>query len=185
VAAWSEGKWLRLSMILRRLHDASLHRRCRKDRVHRLGEALEAIDHGNQDVLDAAGLQIVDHLHPELRPFGLLDPQPDHVARAIGQHARGRGKMALSLTTPSSRIARCHGFLSERSLCDRAGSQSSYPQSWYLLADNGAYRLNMTGHVVTMNSVTSLTLGHGLSHTIRLGSNLILVGAEIEARPPD
>ena len=50
-----------------------------KTRLDRLGEALQAVDHGDQDVAAAAGLELVQHLEPELGAFGLLDPQPQHV----------------------------------------------------------------------------------------------------------
>ena len=33
--------------------------------------------------LDAAGLQLVHHLQPELGPLGLLDPKPEHVFLAV------------------------------------------------------------------------------------------------------
>ena len=57
-------------------------------RGRRLGHALQAVGHGDQDVIDAAGLQVVEHLHPELGPLGVLDPDPQDVARAVGQHAQ-------------------------------------------------------------------------------------------------
>jgi hypothetical protein len=50
--------------------------------------ALEAVGHGDQDVGHAAGLQVVEDLHPELRTLGAFDPQSEDVARAVGQHAQ-------------------------------------------------------------------------------------------------
>lgn len=47
---------------------------CGKTRPDRLGKALEAIDGGDQDVIDAAGLEIVRHPEPELGALRLLDP---------------------------------------------------------------------------------------------------------------
>jgi hypothetical protein len=44
------------------VHDARLDDRLRKDRLDGLGEALQAIAAGNQDVLDAAVFQLADHL---------------------------------------------------------------------------------------------------------------------------
>jgi hypothetical protein len=41
--------------------------------------------------LAAACLQIVEYLEPEHRAFGLLDPQSQHVARAIGRDAESEG----------------------------------------------------------------------------------------------
>src|SRR5436305_107494 len=56
------------------VHDAGLHHGLWEYRGDRLGEALEPVDDGDQDVIDAAGLEFVDHLEPELGPFALLDP---------------------------------------------------------------------------------------------------------------
>ena len=39
--------------------------------------------HGDQDVLDAAGLQLVHHLEPEFGALGRLDPEPENVLRSI------------------------------------------------------------------------------------------------------
>ena len=70
------------------VHDAGLQRGGREHRRQRLGHALQAIGDGDQDVVHAAGLQVVEHLHPELGALGVLDPQPQDVARAVGQHAQ-------------------------------------------------------------------------------------------------
>ena len=51
-----------------------------KHRGQRLAHALQAIGDRNQDVLAAARLQVAEDLHPELGPFGLLNPQPQDVA---------------------------------------------------------------------------------------------------------
>jgi hypothetical protein len=56
---------------------------CAKDRRDRFGEALEPVDHRDQDVVDAARLEFVDHLEPELGPLGLLDPQPEDILLAV------------------------------------------------------------------------------------------------------
>jgi len=40
-------------------------------------------DAADQDVPDAAGLQILEDLHPELRTLGLLEPHPEHVAITV------------------------------------------------------------------------------------------------------
>ena len=65
---------------------AGIHRR------QRLGHALQAIGDRDQDVAHAAGLQVVEHLHPELGALGVLDPQAQDVARAVGQHAQAPGR---------------------------------------------------------------------------------------------
>jgi len=36
------------------------------------------------------GLEVVEHLHPELRAFGVLDPDAQNIARTIGQNAQGQ-----------------------------------------------------------------------------------------------
>ncbi|MCY1383443.1 hypothetical protein D9M69_715690 [compost metagenome] len=56
------------------MHDAGLDLRGRINRLDRLGEAAQAVDHRNQDVVQAAVLQFVEDLQPELGAFGLLDP---------------------------------------------------------------------------------------------------------------
>jgi hypothetical protein len=72
------------------VHDARLQRGCREYRSERLADALEAIGDRDQDVAHAAGLQVVEHLHPEFGALGVLDPQSQDVARAVGQHAQGQ-----------------------------------------------------------------------------------------------
>jgi len=52
--------------------------------------ALEAIGDGDQDVMDTARLQIVKDFHPEFCTFGVLDPDTEDVAAAVGQHAQGQ-----------------------------------------------------------------------------------------------
>src|SRR5882757_9271774 len=60
------------------MHDAQLNAGFRVDRLNGFGETLEPIDTGNEDVLHAAVLKLGHHLQPELRPFGLGDPQAQH-----------------------------------------------------------------------------------------------------------
>ena len=55
------------------MHDAGLHGGLRDHAADGLGEPLQAIDHRDQDVGHAARAQIVEHLQPELGPFGLLN----------------------------------------------------------------------------------------------------------------
>ena len=59
----------------------------REDGGDRLGEALQAIDDGDQDVLDAAVLQLVHDPQPELGALGLLDPEAEDLLGAVGQDA--------------------------------------------------------------------------------------------------
>src|SRR5215471_6081134 len=63
--------------------DAGLHHGLRIDRGDRLGKAFEPVDDGDEDVVDAARLELVDDLEPEFGPLGLLDPQPQNVLIAI------------------------------------------------------------------------------------------------------
>ena len=65
------------------MDDAGLHPRLREDRLDRLREAPEAVDAGDQDVCDAAAVQVVENGEPELRALGLLPPDPEHVALAL------------------------------------------------------------------------------------------------------
>ena len=50
-------------------------------------EALEAVDDGQQDILDAAVPELVHHPEPELGAFVLLEPQAEHLLGAVGAHA--------------------------------------------------------------------------------------------------
>ena len=77
-----------LQAVADQVHDAGLQRRGRKHRLQRLGNPLEAIGHGNQDIGHAPVAQIVENLHPETCTFGVLDPKTQHVAAAIGQDAQ-------------------------------------------------------------------------------------------------
>ncbi|KDM65083.1 hypothetical protein ACIDI_245c00020 [Acidiphilium sp. JA12-A1] len=55
------------------MDDAGLHDRLGKDGSDRLWPPLQAIDHSQQDVLDAAVLQLVHHPQPEFGALVLLD----------------------------------------------------------------------------------------------------------------
>ena len=72
------------------MHDARLQRRGRERRAQRLWNAFEAIGDGDQDVPDPAGLEVVEDLQPKLRALGILDPDPQDLACAIGQHSEGK-----------------------------------------------------------------------------------------------
>src|ERR1700745_2564635 len=60
------------------MHDAGLHYGLGKHRGYRLGEALEPVNHRDQDVLDAAAAQFGHYPQPELRTFGLFDPNAEN-----------------------------------------------------------------------------------------------------------
>ena len=60
-----------------------LHRGLGEHRGDRVGEALEAVDHGDQKVLDAAVLQLVHHPEPELGALVLLEPETEDLLAAV------------------------------------------------------------------------------------------------------
>src|SRR3954469_16365994 len=68
------------------VHDAGLYPGLRERRLDRLRETLEPVDAGDQDVLDAAAAEVVQDGQPELRPLGLLPPDPEHLALTVTGH---------------------------------------------------------------------------------------------------
>ena len=85
------------------MHETGLERRHRIRGLERFRHALEPIGHGDENVLAAAGPEVREDLQPELRAFGLLNPDAEDVARASGSMANAR-YTALLRTTLSSRI---------------------------------------------------------------------------------
>ena len=71
------------------MDDAGLDLGLREHGGDGVGEALQAIDHGDQDVLNTAVLQLVHDPQPELRPFRLLDPEAEDLLAAVGTDAEG------------------------------------------------------------------------------------------------
>ena len=71
------------------MHDAGLYLGRGVDGRDGLGEALEAVHHGDQDVSHPPILPLGHHPHPEFSPFGLLDPQPQHLFDALHIYAQG------------------------------------------------------------------------------------------------
>ena len=69
------------------MDDAGLQRGDRKHRRQRLEHALQTVGHHDQEVGHTLGSEVVEDLHPELETLGVLDPQPEDVTRAVGQHA--------------------------------------------------------------------------------------------------
>ena len=43
---------------------------------------------GDQDVIHATRLEVVEYLHPEFNPLDILDPQAQDVVRAVGTNAQ-------------------------------------------------------------------------------------------------
>ena len=70
------------------VHDAGLHPGLRERRLDRLGEAFEAVDAADQDVLDAAALEVIEDGQPELGALGLLPPQPEDLPVAVARHPK-------------------------------------------------------------------------------------------------
>jgi hypothetical protein len=92
------------------MDDAGLERRGGEDGRQGLAHALEPIGHRDEDVLAAARLQIGEDLEPEFRPFRLLDPDPQHVARAVREDRQGEldgltahGGLVANLTRNASK----------------------------------------------------------------------------------
>jgi hypothetical protein len=82
--------WLRnvvagacLNGVVETRHDADLHLRVGIDDADRLGKALQAIDGGQQNVLDTPISELSQHAQPELRALALADPQPEQVLPAL------------------------------------------------------------------------------------------------------
>ena len=65
------------------MHDAGLDLPLGECAADGLREALEAVDHGDQAIADAAGLELVHHFQPEARALVLLDPQARDLLRAV------------------------------------------------------------------------------------------------------
>ena len=61
------------------------------ERVDRFREALQPIDDGDQDVSDAAVLELVHDPEPEFDALGLLDPDAEHLLRAVRLDAQRDG----------------------------------------------------------------------------------------------
>ena len=83
------------------MDDAGLDRGLRKDRRDRLRKALQAVDHGDQDVLDPArAFKSFMTLSQNSGAFGRLDPEPENILRPVG----GDREREILRTHPSSRI---------------------------------------------------------------------------------
>jgi site-specific DNA recombinase len=73
-----------------RVDDAGLDLGLREHGGDRVGEAFQAIHDRDEDVVDTTILQLGHHPQPELRPLGLLDPQPQDLLAAVGANAEGK-----------------------------------------------------------------------------------------------
>ena len=84
------------------VHDARLHRRPGEHGLDRLGEPFEPVDAADQDVLDAALLEIGEDLHPELRALVGLEPHPEDLALAVD---RDRHRQVARLALHAAAVA--------------------------------------------------------------------------------
>ena len=72
-----------------------------------LGEALQPVHDGDQDVLNAPVLHLVHHREPEFGAFILGDPEAQNLALTIAGDAEGNVDR-LVLDRPAVRIADLH-----------------------------------------------------------------------------
>ena len=56
----------------------------------RLREALQAVGHGKQDILDASVLEFVHDPEPELRALVLLEPEAENLLGAVGPDGQAK-----------------------------------------------------------------------------------------------
>ena len=67
--------------------DASLNDGLRENGINGLRKALQAVDDGDENVLDSAGLELVDDAQPEFGALGLFDPDAENLLGAVRQDA--------------------------------------------------------------------------------------------------
>jgi len=69
------------------VNNTGLNNRLGEHGGDRLGEAFQAVDHGDQDVAEATVLQFVHDAQPEFCALRLLDPDAQDLLGAVGQDA--------------------------------------------------------------------------------------------------
>ena len=67
------------------MHDAGLDDGLREHAIDGFGKALQTVDDGDQDVRQAAVLQLVHHPQPELGALALLDPDAENLLGTVRQ----------------------------------------------------------------------------------------------------
>src|SRR5687767_5955994 len=77
------------------MHDAGLMNRLGERGLDRAVEAGQPVGAQEQDVVDAAVLELREDLEPELGSLRLCDPQPQDVSFAIETHAQSDVEGAL------------------------------------------------------------------------------------------
>ena len=60
------------------------------DGLDRLGEPLQPVDAADQDVADSTGLELGQHLHPELGALVVLEPHAEHLALTVHRDRQGQ-----------------------------------------------------------------------------------------------
>jgi hypothetical protein len=65
------------------VHDAGLHDGLWKHRGYRFGEAFEAVNNGDEDIVDPARLEVVDNLEPNFAPSVCSIQSPRTVLLAV------------------------------------------------------------------------------------------------------
>ena len=65
------------------MDDAGLNDGLWENGINSLGKALQAVDHGDEDVLGASGLQLVYDAQPEFGALGLFDPNAKNLLGAV------------------------------------------------------------------------------------------------------
>ena len=71
------------------MDDAGLNHCLRKDGRDGIRKTLQPVDNGDQNVRDAAVLELGHHPHPELGALGLLDPYSQNLLGAVRLDAKG------------------------------------------------------------------------------------------------
>ena len=70
-----------------KVDDTGLMEGLRKDGFNSLRHALQAVRNGDEDVLNTAGLEPVEHARPETRTLVLGDPHAQNLTRTVRSHA--------------------------------------------------------------------------------------------------
>ena len=70
------------------MNNAGLDHRLRKDGGNRVGKPFEAVDDGDQDVLDATVFQLVHDAQPEFGTLILLEPEAEDFLGAVSAYAQ-------------------------------------------------------------------------------------------------
>jgi hypothetical protein len=71
--------------------DAGLHPRLGEHGLDRFREAGQAVEAADQNVVDTAVVQVVEHGQPELGALGVLPPDAEHLALAVDADGRWPG----------------------------------------------------------------------------------------------